>query len=131
MVGETTTPEATVSKIEGVKVRVGDHLFVTSEPNRGAPVQVVGFNLDHEPICERTDDKPLEWRGVRRHVLDVPFGCLSYKRPGPSLLEAAEAVVGAATHWKRISRDDSGNRDRDPWGYMNDLHDAVEREREG
>ena len=88
------TPEDLVSTMDnGRKMKMGDHLYVTSKDNHGAHVQVVGWNLEHDPICQRLDGEPFQWGGVRRHVLDIPAHCLSYKKPERSLLAAADAVV--------------------------------------
>jgi len=85
--------EPVSAKIDNRKVKMGDRLFVTSPTNRGCEVQVVGWNLEHEPICQRIDGQPFEWGGVRRHVLDFPLNCLSYHKPMRSANEIAADML--------------------------------------
>ncbi len=73
--------------------------FITEGPNKGVEVRIVGRNLEGDPIVQRIDEQPLEWpAGRRRHVLDMPEHMLSKTKPVPTLLEAAQAVIGAASH---------------------------------
>lgn len=74
---------------------IGDVLWVAEGPNQGAKVQVVGFNREAEPICQRLDGAPLEWNGSRRHVLDMPVTALSRKKPVKTLEEAARNFLAA------------------------------------
>jgi hypothetical protein len=81
--------------IEGRLALMGDHLYVTSKDNHGAHVQIVGWNMEGDPICQRIDGEPFTWRGVRRHVLDMPADCLSYKKPARTTAEIAADIEAA------------------------------------
>lgn len=85
-------PTDSLPKVDGRPVAVGATLYVKSGPNKHARVEVCGYNLEREPICQRLDGQPFIWNGVRRHVLDFPVDVLSWQRPPMSVREAAEAV---------------------------------------
>ncbi len=59
---------------------IGDELWVKRgawpPENALAPVVVRGFSGAGEPIVERLDGRPLQWRKADRHVLDMPAGLL-------------------------------------------------------
>ena len=105
--------------------------YVQSGVNKGAHVQIVGHNIEGEPIVQRLDGLPLEWpAGHQRHVLDVPPNMLGDKPPVPSLLEAAEAVVAQMHYCTEYSFEYASTPHHWPLGYPFDaLAAAVERER--
>lgn len=111
-------------------LRTGQHVWVDDELRSGIECTVQGRNSDGHPILEALDGS-LRFRGSDRHVLDFPWEKVQTKKPEPTTLEAAKAVLDAVFAGDKADVDAFRRLipcDNSILYSLLQLRDAVERE---